>query len=152
MSLKLATLAASVANLSISGVTVKDLNEIPEEVTERICPVLYPNPDGFITGLSVSRQSLGADNVSKKNVLFSLNYIYAHAPAGSFRFLAQAQAAMVANVETILEAFTDNSSLSGSVDLSPRLEGEMGMIEDPAGNQFVGCMISLDVLDYYEVS
>ena len=67
---KIATVATSIAALSVSGVTLKDTDEIPEEVFSRHCPVLFPDPDDFITNLRIEPQSLGVGTIRKIDVFY----------------------------------------------------------------------------------
>ena len=152
MGVKVATVAASISNLSVSGVAIKDIHEIPEEITGRLCPVLFPDPAGFVTGITITRESYGLDADAKKDVRYTLNYVYLHCEDGAVRYIADAVDAMVDKVVLILNAIADNSSVSGSVDIVPSMSGEFGQVEDPAGNMFFGCKISVAVQEFYEVS
>ena len=147
---KIATVLDSISKLSVSGVTIKDVDEIPQEVTERLCPILFPSPDGLVTGLTVTPQSFGAGTSGKNDVNYTLNYVYLHAPIGSGRFIADNVSAMVAKVVLILNALIANDAVTGSVDIEPSI-GEFGVIEDLSGNQFHGVTITIKVLEFYEV-
>ena len=44
------TVSASIAALSISGVTIKDVDEIPDSAA-MLCPLIVPRPNDFITNI-----------------------------------------------------------------------------------------------------
>ena len=152
MGVKVATVAASIAALSVSGVDIKDIHGIPEEVTTRILLVLFPDPAGFLTGLTITRQSFGLDASAKKDVKYTLNYVYLHSNAGSGRYITDEINDMVDKAVLILNEIADNSSVSGSVDIVPSLSSEFGQMEDAAGNLFFGCRVAVDVTEFYEVT
>ena len=70
--IKLEDLASAIADLSISGVTVRDIDNIPANA-KTILPVLYPVPNGFVTDLAWSRESFGDDNVRAMNLTYILH-------------------------------------------------------------------------------
>ena len=45
MSFSSTTIATAISALTITGVTVKDITAIQEQVEPRDCPVLFPSPD-----------------------------------------------------------------------------------------------------------
>ena len=152
MGVKIASVATAIAGLSVSGVTLKDISSIPEQVDQRQCPILFPDPAGFVTGLTVARVTQGLDSTAAKDVNYTLNYIYLHCEVGTVRYLTDAIDTMVDKVVLVLNAITDNSTVNGAVDLVPSMAGEFGQIEGPAGNVFFGCRISIAVLEFYEVA
>jgi len=152
MGVKIASVATAIAGLSVSGVSLKDISAIPEQVDQRQCPILFPDPAGFVTGLSISRETLGLDSVAGKNVNYTLNYIYLHCEVGTVRYLTDAIDTMVDKTVLVLNAIADNSTVNGAVDLVPNMAGEFGQIEGPSGNTFFGCRISIAVQEFYEVS
>jgi len=149
---KIATVANSIAGLSssVSGVTIKDLDGIPGEVSQRICPIMYPDPDNFVTGLTVTPMSSGAGTAGKNDVRYTLNYVFMYVPVGSGRYLAENIAGLVDSTVLILNALIANDAVTGSVDIEPK-PGDFGPLEDPVGNQFEGARIAIDVHEFYEV-
>jgi len=113
---------------------------------------MFPDPAGFVTGLTITRESMGGDSFAAKNVTYTLNYIYLHCEVGTVRYMTDAIDTMVDKAVLILNAIANNSAVSGSVDIDPSLPGEFGVLEDPAGNQFFGCRVSVSVTEFYEVS
>lgn len=138
---------AAIAN----GLNVRDIDLIPEAVAPRDCPVLYPRPDGLVSGFTVTPQSYGSGPTSgrKIDVTYSINYRLAYAPIGSGRGLFDVYNAMVAKVIEILDMLIANDALA-SIDITPAI-GTWGVVQDPAGGAFHGVDITLNVLDFYEV-
>ena len=100
MTLQADTIATSIAGLSVSGVTIKDLDGISEQVHARACPLLYPKPDGFMSNLRVERDSFGPASNARKTVRYTLSYVYLHAPIGEGRGLFDVYADMAQDYRT----------------------------------------------------
>ncbi len=148
---KIATVATSISALSISGVKIKDTDKIPEEVSSRLCPILFPDPDEFVTNFRIEPQSLGAGIIRKIDVLYTLNYVYLHTPIGSDRYIAKHISAMINKYALIMNTIIANDAITGSVDIMPKAPGQFGRQLDASGNLFWGFMLQLDVLEFYEV-
>ena len=148
---KIATVTDSISKLVISGVTLKDTDGIPEEVSERVCPIMFPDPDNFVTSLTVTPQSFGAGTSGKNDIRYTLNYVFLYAQVGSKRYLSDYIVGLVSMTVLILNSIIANDSVTGSVDIAPRIAGNFGQMQDPAGNMFFGVMISVDVREFYEV-
>ena len=148
---KIATVFNSIAALSVAGVTLKDVDEIPEAVLVRHCPVLFPDPDTPVSNVRVEPQSTGAGTDGLNDVRYTLNYVYLHAPVGEGRYITKNVSGMVAKAVLILNALIANDAVTGSIDIEPRIEGEFGVMVDPSGAQFWGFRLAIDVLEFYEV-
>jgi hypothetical protein len=146
MAIAVATVAASIDGLTISGVTIRDLDEIPEKVEPRDCPVLYPNPDGFMSGVELEVDSFGSAS-AKKTIRYRLNYVFLHSPVGGERGLFAKAPDMVAKVCAILDAVIANDAISGCVDIQPGDVTEFGPVADPSGNVFHGCRLAFAVTE-----
>ena len=57
------TVAASIAALSVSGVTIKDIDEIPDSAN-MLCPLVVPMSN-FITNITPQTQSFGSNGGAK---------------------------------------------------------------------------------------
>jgi hypothetical protein len=147
MALNIVAIAHSIASLSISGVTVHDIHDIPTTLTERDCPAFFPNPDGFVTGLQVTRDSMGLANTARKTVTYTLHYVYCHAPIGEGRGLFDIYSAFVTNAFAIIDAIIANDALSGALDMTVTDAANFGPVNDPAGNVFHGCEFALDIME-----
>jgi len=146
MSLAAVTVANSIAGLSVSGVTLKALDEIPEKVDGRDCPIIYPNPDGFLSNLDLEVDSFGSAS-AKKTVSYNLNYMYLHSPIGSGRGLFDKYESVVSSLLAFFDAVISNDTITGCVDIQPQDATSFGPVSDPSGNVFHGCIIVLRVTE-----
>ena len=146
----LVAIADALSALQVSGVNVRDIDQIPENATN-IVPVFFPIPNGFITDMVWERETFGADTVAKMNLTYVLHYRYLHAPIGSGGGLLAVYAGLIKNLVKILQAIFADSNLSGEVvDVSLNGISDIGALPDPAGNPFHGVDITLKVLEYIQ--
>lgn len=146
MALAAVTIADSIAGLSVSGVTIKDLDQIPQEVQARDCPILFPDPSRYVSDLSVGVDSFGSGS-AKKTVKYMLNYVFLYSETGVGRGLADNAAGVVTKVMLILDAFLANDALTGSIDITP-LTTTAGVVNDPSGKPFYGALLSFAVTEF----
>lgn len=145
-----ATVTDFIENLTITGVTIKDFDELsPSWVSTP--NILYPNPEGFLTDLRLEYQSFphGAD--AKVNILYTLNYRFLGTQIGVGASLLTGYAAMVSKVILIINAIvTNHTAGSGAVEIE--LGGvTFGAREDPSGNGFHGADIAINVMEMQNV-
>ena len=143
----IATVADSIAGLSISGVTIKDIDQIPDSAAF-LCPLLIPQPANFVTDLSVSFETFGSNGGAKINTNYTLNYVFLFCEVGSGLGSFAAFAGLVAKLSTILVAINSSDAITGAVDVKINSIGNIGVITDPAGNEFWGLEFSLRVLEF----
>lgn len=148
MALAFTTITNSIAAIDVLGVTIRDIDEIPEAVTPTMCPVLYPEPVGFISNFEYTRQSQGGGAVALADVTYNLTYTFLYAPVGSGRGLFDVYDDMVAKVGLILDAFIIADAATGAVDLTPDTPLNLGPVSDPAGNVFHGCQFVLNITEF----
>lgn len=151
MGLKVVTVWDAITSLTVSGLTIKDLNEVTESWEIRT-PTLYPNITAPLELQTPARMSFGTvAGGAKKDVRYSLSYLFAYAPVGSTRGVKDIMSGMFSMLALIYNAVVNNDALSGTVDITPRIAGAGTIIQDPSGNQFYGLQLAFDVLEYYEV-
>jgi len=144
-SVDLMTVTNSIAALSISGVTVKDADEIPSAIGAAVA-ILAPRPDNFVTNFAVNHAELSKQNL---DVTYTLNYNYYHCAVGGVMFADYA--AMLGKLVLIVKAFSDNAVLTGAIDNGSPKINRIGPIQDPAGNTYHGAEISIDITQFLEV-
>ena len=142
----ISTVADSIAGLTVSGVTVKDIDQIPD-TARMLCPLLIPKPDNFVTDLSVSFETFGSNGGAKINTNYTLNYVFLFCEVGGMRAFA-AFSGLVSKLSTILVAINSNDAITGAVDMKINSIGNIGVITDPAGVEYWGLEFSLRVLEY----
>ena len=148
--INLEDVASAIAALSIAGVTVRDIDNIPVNAKTMI-PVLYPVPNGFVTDLTWSRETFGTESVHAMNLTYVLHYKYLHAIVGSGGSLLSVYGAMIRNIIKIIKAIFEDSDLGGAVDVTLNTISDIGVHTDPAGEmQFHGVDITIKVLEYIQ--
>ncbi len=149
ITLHLETVITAIATLSVSGVTVCDLGDIPESPAPRTT-YLIPSPSepSFVTDFVVTRQSFGMSTAAT-DANYTLNYKYLYARVGSERGLSKIYPGMVGKAVDIIEAILSLTGISGSVTWKPAL-GDFFVIDDPAGNSWHGCMIAIDIHEFVQ--
>ena len=148
MTLSVVTVADSISKLSVSGVTIKDLNEIPESANAFDCPMVYPNPDGFVSAFEVERMaaSSGASNVW--DIHYTLTYRFLHSELGQGLGLFDVYDDMVDKVMDFVDKMLISDAVTGAVDLEVEEISTFGPVSDPSGNMFHGCDIMLRILEF----
>lgn len=142
----ISTVADSIAGLTISGVTIKDIDQIPD-TARMLCPLLIPKPDNFVTDLSVSFETFGSNGGAKINTNYTLNYVFLFCEVGGMGAFA-AFSGLVSKLSAILVAINSNDAITGAVDMKINSIGNIGVITDPAGVEYWGLEFSLRVLEY----
>lgn len=137
------TVTNSIAALTVSGVTLKDADEITASRLAQAA-VLSPRPEDFITDFSVT-----PDEISKQKftIRYTLNYVYFHCQIGS-QLDFPVYAAMLTKIAAILVAMINNNTISGALDTEAPKISNFGSVVDPAGNAYFGCVISLDIMQF----
>lgn len=144
------TIADSISNLSISGVSVKDIDQIPESALS-VLPVLFPRPQKWITDISFPIKSLGGDENRAIDCTYVMNYRYLHAVVGSGGGLLAVYASLIANLILIVKAILSNSSPTGAIDMSIAYITDIGVLTDPAGEtQYHGVEFGIRILEFVQ--
>lgn len=142
----IATVADSIAGLTISGVTIKDIDQIPD-TARLLCPLLIPKPDNFVTDISVTFETFGSNGGAKINTNYTLNYVFLFCEVGGVSSFA-AFGGLVTKLSAILVAINSNDTITGAVDVKINSIGNIGVITDPAGIEYWGLEFGLRVLEY----
>jgi hypothetical protein len=143
----LATVADSISKLSVSGVTIKDINEIPQSA-RGLCPVVLPQPSNFLSDVAATFQSFGSNGAARIDLSYTLTYVYLHCEAGSGVSQYDIYAGLITNLAAIIVAILSNDALTGLVDLKLGGVGSVGVIEDPSAVKYWGVIFTLNVLEF----
>lgn len=142
------TVTNSIEALSITGVTILDIDEIAESVGLDN-HILAPIPDNFITGVELTRDEVSAQLLVLR---YTLNYRYFHTTiAKGMGGLFDSYTGLITNMAAILLAFSKDETLSGALDNEMPVISNIGPVADPAGNVFHGFDISLRITQLLEV-
>jgi hypothetical protein len=132
MASQLLTITNSIAALTVSGLSIKDLDEIPVRVFGRDAPILYPEPLDFVTNLDVQKTTFGRGLYVKWNLHYTLAYTLLYAPVGSGRgfelFSPTVDMAMLIH-HTIMESHP----ITGAELVVPAGIGVPGILYDVSG-------------------
>lgn len=144
MSFSSTAIFTAISNLSISGVTVKDLTAIPQAGEQTACPILFPNPDGCVSGAN-GEPSDGATTFGTPTTRmwqFNRTYelIYLHCQVGSGS-LSDFYSDMCSKSDAIIHALVELDITD--VDVQTVTIGKFGALQDPSGNYFHGFTVSV---------
>jgi hypothetical protein len=148
MTLAITTVSTSIAALSVAGVTICDLGNIPPS-GERVCPILFPDPENPISNLTVTRQSYGGGSSRLEDAEYDLNYIYLHCELGAGRTGLDFIEAAVQKVQLIFDAIEGVDVLSGAVDISFSPGIRVATIVDPSLKQYLGSNLTFHVTEFW---
>lgn len=146
MTLALTTITNSIAALSISGLTIYDLDEVPMSADPRIHS-MYPEPVEFIKNFTPQKAAFGTGSTSSWNVEYDLDYTFLYAPVGAERRLKNVGLAMEM-VMQIVDAVLAITTLTGAVQLTLQSISTPGKVADPSGTEYTGAYITFHVLEF----
>lgn len=150
MSLKIITVWDSISALSVSNLTIKDIDAVSEAWEVRGA-TLYPDISNPITINAPVRQSFGVGSSVKRDVSYTMNYRLLYAPVGSERGITDIYSGMFTMIAALFDATINADPLSGTIDIMPRITSSGTRVLDPSNSQFYGLDISFDVLEYQEL-
>jgi hypothetical protein len=146
ITIALPTVCTSIAALSISGVSVRNTNNIPQSA-DFLGPFLAPQAVNFITNLTPARMSFGSNGVAAMDLSYDLNYVFVYAPQGGGLSEYDGYTALITAFLAVLTVIFNNDKITGLVDLTINTPPQIGTVEDPAGNQYWGALFTLHVLE-----
>ena len=148
MALSTSTITAAIAALSISGVTIKDANAIPDQVLDRDCPILFPMPGEFFEGGKGSpddESTFGTSTTRYWHIYKTFKYLYLDSIVGSGRGINQVYADAAGRLDLIWTAIL-TLNVSG-VDVKNAIPEKLGTVQDASGNSFIGTIWHIEVLE-----
>ena len=147
-SVKVAAVATWLAGLSVTGLTIKDLDAIKENMQVGDWPCLVPHPVNYLTGLGVVRDSFGR---GQDVLTYTLNYrLYFRPVTGVVKFFGQYDE-LIDMVVLVINKIQDTKILSSIEDITPGISA-VGGVEDAAGNVYHGCDFTFAIREFYETS
>ena len=143
------TVADSISKISVSGITMKDIDQVPDSA-QMLCPIMFPQPDNFITNINVERVTVGSGGTAKMDMTYTLNYVFLQAEMGAGISAFSMYSNIVSNLAAILVKIFASDNITGAVDLTLNSIGEIGTISDPSGNQYWGVLLSFNILEFVQ--
>ena len=136
--ISLATVANSIAALSISGVTIKDADEIAASWNKQ-ANILYPIPNNWITNAKFTVDTFGSMGNEKARFSCNMNYRFLGTEVGNMANFIAAYSNVISKMVLIINAITSNDVITGATDFRFIGVSSIGPLADPAGNVFHGC-------------
>jgi len=151
MALNSLAIATGISNLVVTGVTIKDITGIPDQVNgARDCPLMFPHPTEWMQGgngePSTGPATFGT--AAGRSWIFDrvYQYVYLHAPVGAGRGIVDQYAGMSAKADAIQTALTQLDL--AQVDVNNVSVGSFGVLQDPAGASFYGFILSVTLREW----
>lgn len=142
--LLLGNIANSISQISIAGVTVKDKDEIVGSWLS-LPNVLYPNPDGWITGFSIQYDTVMQGATAPATISYNLNYRFLGVAVGDISVMPVSYSVLVEKLMLIINAIIANPTpYSGRVEMKIG-DVNIGSRTDPAGNNYYGADFALQI-------
>jgi hypothetical protein len=135
MAIQIAAVANSIQALTVTGLTIYDVDNIPAAVDVRQTAALIPLPD-YITDVEIVRDSFDV----KMTLTYTLHYRLFYKLAGAGRAgVIEYYDGMVDMIAAIWDAFLAIVTYTGGIDLMPVSVSGIGVVMDAAQNEFLGC-------------
>ena len=147
MTLRIATVADSISKLSVSGLTICDIDQIKAQADKR-GSWLFPL-GGFLSSPVHTRDSFGGSS-AKMTLSYTFNYRLLYKPVGTGRTMTLEQiAGLVAMVGLIWDAILAIDTITGCEDITiESLDSADGSVEDPSGNLWWGYDMGFRITEF----
>lgn len=145
-SLYLTDVTNAIAAISVSGVTIHDVDQIGVSY-QQTANVLIPNPnqDGFITGFQMRFDSIMQGTYAPMTIAYTLNYRFLGTRIGDMANFTTAYADVVSKTVAIINAiFATPAPYSGRIEMTLGAVS-IGAKIDPSGNAFHGADFALNI-------
>ena len=94
--------ADAIEDLSISGVTIKSIGAIPQS-GQMVTPILFPQPDNFVTDITVENQTVGPNTAAAIDFSYNLHYVFLYTEIGGGLSGLDPYSPLIQQLETIWE-------------------------------------------------
>ena len=148
MSLAITTVSTAIAGLTVAGVTICDLDNVPPTAL-RLTPVLFPSPENPLSDIIATRESYGGGSSMLANVEYDLNYIFLYCEIGSGRTGLDWLEDRMLKVQAIYDEILEIDVIGGAVDVWPTGNVQFVTLADPAGNNYLGCAMTFHVIEFW---
>jgi hypothetical protein len=144
------TVANSIAALTITGITVLSVDDVPESA-QTLTPIMFPRPNDFITNLHEVQpeRTFGTSGAEASTWEYTLNYMYLHCQIGAtLGGLNAIYAGAITNIIAISDVIMNNDTLTGAADVRLETIPSIGQVLDPGGKFYYGCELAVTVREY----
>lgn len=123
------------SNITVAGVSVYDLDDIPLSLPKTNCPALMPWPLALLRNWDVEHLAYGTGAGVPKRVTFTLTYRYFGFMVGGTKADFKKLDDAMDKYELIVEAFMNDDDIGQAYDIQPQQSGVFGLVTDPSGEQ-----------------
>lgn len=145
MALQLATITNAIAALTVPGVGIRDIDEIPVGLTVRDTPVLLPDPNGLLTNFAVKIDSFGMSAERRYTVTYDLNYLLVGSMVGIDRATVLGWYASLYDHALDVIDVVLASDVTGAADLVVKTVSKPLGLVDASNNRVNGILITFAV-------
>ena len=139
--------ADSISKLSVTDVTIWDLDQMKNEVQGRDCTVVMPAPIWFAFD-DTERVNLGTGTSARWDFAYILSYRLFYKEVGTERNLGHLIPGLATKTFAFIDAIFANDSITGAIDMELASTPIFGVVEDPTGKAFWGADIDIRVLEF----
>jgi hypothetical protein len=157
MAIRVTTIAHQIASLTPNvtykgaskALKVLDLHDLKVNILERDCPILFPQPKGFMSDPKVEYETFGLATAPKKTIDYNLTWTYCHTQIVQGRSILDVYADLVDSVCKIIDVLVEQDTNMG-YDVKFGGLSDLGPVGDPNGNFFHGCTFTMHVSEYID--
>ena len=148
-----AGITSAIAGMSVSGVKILDVGDVPESVTYRMCPVLMPREEWLGGGggspAADSTFSGGVPTARGWQAKRTFHYLFLENMVGQGRGVRKIYASAAVHLETIWEALLNLDVTNVEVlDVTHTRLGTMVEANVPDSNEFVGALFDILIREW----
>lgn len=137
-----------IAGLTVTGLTIRSTDALPEAVQPMQAPLLAPDPVGFVSEISVARLSGRVLTARAYSVEYVLSYILYYAPVAAGVSLFTGYRGMLTTLSAIHAAIMANETPTGAYDIRPYGTPSVGPVQDESGNVYHGARLAFLVNEF----
>src|SRR3990167_773588 len=146
MAINAVRLAGAIADLVVTGLTIRDLDNVPQAITARDCPMIYPVPEKFL--FLEEAQQLTFGPTALWAYTYAINYRYVFGPVGNERNQSKTLPSAVTGYVNFIKVVSRNAQLLKNLHVKPGDTPEWGVLTDSSGQQFQAADLLLRVVEY----
>lgn len=146
MTISANALAEAISDLVVTGVTIFDLDHIPQAIDPRRCPQVYPVPETFLKLDDSVQISFGP--AALWMYTYTATFRFVQAPVGKERKVAKLLPSQVNGYVAFIKAVTRNAQILGAAHVRPSNTPQWGVLEDSSKAQFNAADLALQIVEY----
>lgn len=151
MAINTPAIATAIANLSVSGVTMKDITAIPSSITKANCPIFFPHPDEWEQGVESAPNTDFVGQAGIYDAVHTLRYIFLYDLSTAANPMSSIYSAMATKADLIWTALNTLNSKAGVLTVTHIARSRFGELLAPQvgtsqiRNVFFGCYFDIQI-------